>query len=166
MKIINEQPNDETEKIAASALITMRRRNEWYLDSGASSHMTPFNELLENQVQANNNDIITADNTRLKAKMRGDAKLKINGHTIGVTGVLHVPELSVNLLSVYNIASKGNELVFNANGCTIYNNAKTVVAQCKAENGMYKFESELDKCFVASSKYENAMLWHGRLGHE
>lgn len=164
MNIIHENPSKE-EKIAASALLTMRRRNEWYLDSGASSHMTPFSDLLANQVKSNNNEIVTADNTHLKAKMQGDAKLKINGHSIGVTGVLHVPELSVNLLSVYNIASKGNELVFNANGCTIYDNKKRIVAQCKAENGMYKFETDLEKCFIASSKYENAMLWHRRLGH-
>lgn len=153
------------EKIAATALLSFKKRYGWYLDSGASSHMTPYGKLLSDQIKSKSENVLTANNTQLKVNASGNAKLLLSGNTINVSGVLHVPDLSANLLSVYKICSRGNEILFNADGCTIYSEQRKIVAFCKAENGMYKVTTDNEKCYLANSKPENAMLWHRRLGH-
>ena len=54
----------------------------------------------------------------------------------------------MNLLSVYKIVCQGNKVVFNADGCTIYNQDNEVIAFCKPEQGVYKLIANEQKCFL------------------
>lgn len=139
--------------------------NEWYVDSGASSHMTPYAEYLTNMKPTNAGKVMGANSAQLDVKGIGNATLKLPSSKINVEGVLHVPELSANLLSVHHIVNKnGNSVLFDMDGCTIKNGAGETVAQCKATNGVYKFISHEPYTLLAKQK-PSAVLWHRRLGH-
>lgn len=70
------------------------------------------------------NQITSANNAKLNVKGAGSTVLKLHNNEIPVNNVLHVPGLSANLLSVYHIASKGNSVTFDSNGCVIKNAKK------------------------------------------
>lgn len=81
-----------------------------------------------------------------------------------LNNIMHVPLLVVNLLSVSQIVQNGNIVIFNKEGCSIYNVSKDRVFFCKATSGVYKVEADNEKCLLASGE-ASAFTWHRRLGH-
>lgn len=152
-------------KNAFTALLTESNKNEWYIDSGASSHMTPNEKLLTSKKNSLVDKIMSANGTAMNVNCVGKTSLNINDQEIEINEILHVPELSVNLLSAAKIVSQGNEISFNSKGCTILNKHKEVIAQCKQENGVYKLKGIQTNCFMSKQTKNTAMLWHRRLGH-
>lgn len=70
-------------------------------------------------------------------------------------------------MSVSKIVECDNTIIFNKkNGCTIISAKDEIIAQCKAENGVYKFSGIPYKknCLLAKTK-QTALMWHRRLGH-
>lgn len=105
----------EHAKNAFCALLSEKNNNntsEWYIDSGASSHMTPNDKLLSNIKNVGVKNIITANNTKMPVKCIGEATLKLEKEEIQVNDVMHVPDLVANLLSVYKILENNNTVVF------------------------------------------------------
>lgn len=152
-------------KNAFAATNNASRDGVWYVDSGASSHMTPHAQLLSNIQPCNVGEIRSANNAKLKVNGAGNAILKICENNVPVKDILHVPGLTANLLSVSHIASNGNSVLFNVNGCTISNSKNEIVAQCKPENGVYKFFTGSDGACMQTKQKETAITWHRRLGH-
>lgn len=82
-------------------------KNDWYIDSGASMHMTSNKGWLEGISKSNISEIVVANSTKLSVECIGNLKLKINCDNIvsniTVSNVLCVPGLTTNLLSVSQI---------------------------------------------------------------
>lgn len=171
--------HDETTKKAFSVPCNVIHDYEWYVDSGASSHMTPYGQLLSNIMPTKVSKVMGANSAKLDVQGAGNMTLKLDTALVTVDNVLHVPGLSANLLSVHHIASKGNSVLFDSTGCTIKNARGEIVAQCKSSNGVYKFcstsntqknatqqfdDSCKNKCMLSKQK-PSAVLWHRRLGH-
>lgn len=165
-KCDKKRENDDTgkAKVAFSATFTGNQQNVWYVDSGASSHMTPHAKLLKDMKSVNVSHIVSANNAKMMVKSAGNAILNLNKTEIEVADVLHVPELAANLLSVCSIVEKGNSMLFDANGCTIKNDKNEIVATCKPKNGVYKFHGADGVCLLSKEK-TSALTWHRRLGH-
>ena len=53
----------------------------WILDSGASFHATPSQEIMENYVSGDFGKVHLADDETLKIVGKGDIKLKLPNHT-------------------------------------------------------------------------------------
>lgn len=81
--VCNKKPTDDTKnetktdtnknkpKSAFSAIALkaeMADSNGWYLDSGASAHMTPNKNILMNSKKAELNEILAANNSRMLVK--------------------------------------------------------------------------------------------------
>lgn len=167
----DQKKADKTEKSGTAksasfcALISECKQNSWYVDSGASSHMTPNGSLLSNKQDSQIKEIVAANNEKMQVNSVGKALLKLNENEIEVKNVLHVPNLSVNLLSVSKIVENGNTVTFNKKyGCTIRNFKNEIVANCQPENGVYRFGENSAACML-SKKNDSAFLWHRRLGH-
>lgn len=175
--ICNKKPNDGEQKNAqgsgkeksAFSAIAMKAEhadsNGWYLDSGASSHMTPNESIMINKKTANINEIIAANSSRMPVKSAGNAVLHYQGNEIKVYDIMHVPDLTVNLLSIFKMVSKGNTIIFDESGCSIYNKNDEQVAHVKPLNGVYKLQAETAKCMIAKGNSETALTWHRRMGH-
>lgn len=148
LKSVSNNPRIESgmKKIAFSARCTSIKvkqdKNDWFIDSCASDHMTPYAELLDNKVEVEKEEILIADNSKMSVNCAGKTILNISKKEIEVNNVLHVPKVSSNLLSVAKIVSQGNTVVFNENGCTIYNTSNEVISHCKEKDGVYKIRSQ------------------------
>ena len=84
----------------------------WYIDSGASAHMTGVRECFSSYQEEQMNFQITMGN---KAKCtpigRGTITFQTeDGNKIRATNVLHVPGLGMNLLVVSQLQNKGYDV--------------------------------------------------------
>jgi hypothetical protein len=69
----------------------------WIVDSGASNHMAALEELYSSLDACKGPPILMGDNSFVEVTGKGSIELT-NG---SFKNVLHVPKLSVNLLSMY-----------------------------------------------------------------
>jgi len=138
--------------------------NEWFVDSGASNHMTPYENILSKQKRLPGNEkIMSASSDSLTIKSVGSTTLRTGDDEISIESVLHVPGLTANLLSVSRIVEKGNSILFDKKGCTIRNERNEVVTVITPEHGVYKIKSNDQMCLFTHR--DNIMSWHRKLGH-
>lgn len=143
-------------------------KSDWYVDSGASAHLTTNENWLINAMyeQCTTKEIIVANNNKVPVLCSGDVKIVTctddSEYNITVKNVLCVPTLTTNLLSVSQLLSQGNSVSFVNGGCNIYNRKKMLVARATLVNGVYKLNSPghlTAACMVSNE------IWHSRLGH-
>lgn len=142
-------------------------RNDWYVDSGASAHLTSNENWIKNvSTEYSIKEIVVANEEKLSVKCSGDVQIATvtddSEYDVIVKGVLCVPKLTTNLLSVSQLVKNGNQVVFTTSGCNIYNRNGQLVAMASLTNGVYKLrtsESTLATMFVSVD------TWHRRLGH-
>lgn len=137
----------------------------WYIDSGASCHMTPHKDILNNFTPNTQPSITVANNQKLKVIGSGSTSIRVNDNDIQIKEVLVVPELSANLLSVSCMVESGNSVIFEKEGCRVININRDVLLNIKASNGTYKLNVNSPQCNKATSDYDELMRWHRKLGH-
>ena len=154
--------------------------NEWIIDSGASAHMTSHRDLFVSiSEDGRHRSVATADNTILKCEGTGDVKIACGADnrviTVRLREVLYVPGLSVNLISVKQLCSRGCTVSFDDKlRCEIRDRLGELCATATGiGGGLYR----LDTCWkpalaikatdgsCAAEKVESYELWHRRLGH-
>lgn len=149
---------------AGHALVAKSTKsNDWYIDSGATSHMTPNVNILECKSKSEIPYITAADDEKITVKCQGKTTITPNNVPITMNNVLHVPGLVANLLSVSKIVEKGNSVLFDETGCTIRNAKQEVIVHCKSTGGCYRIESN-GMCLLTKEK-KTAIDWHRNLGH-
>lgn len=139
---------------------------EWYIDSGASHHMTNDDRLLVDKKPSREVRTITsASNSEMEVSSVGTERVILNGTEVAVKNVLHIPEISANLLSVNRIARSGNSVHFEGDNCIITDlSTGEVLVNCVAENGVYKIQPV--RVLLAKDVDENdTVTWHRKLGH-
>ena len=139
----------------------------WLLDSGASSHMSPFEKDFTN-IQLLKTPIIIsiANGVQLSATKFGNVSVMLeNNDQVKIHDVLLVPGLDHRLLSVSALVAKGLEVNFENEWCTIRKN-KEMVTCLKKSGKLYLLQCKMtmENAKQASEK-QDARLWHARLGH-
>ncbi|RVX10885.1 Retrovirus-related Pol polyprotein from transposon RE1 [Vitis vinifera] len=147
----------------------------WYLDSGASHHLTQSVGNLTSSSPYTGTDKVTIGNGKhLSISNTGSHRLLSDSRSFHLKKVFHVPFISANLISVAKFCSDNNALIeFRSNSFFVKDlHMKKVLAQGKLENGLYRFPVLNSKkvAFVGatnnSSIFDNKVkLWHHRLGH-
>jgi hypothetical protein len=84
--------------------------------------------------------------------------------------VLHVPNLSIKILSVYQITQTGKMVEFTSNSVTIldmHDNSIIVVGEVDHKSLFYKFTkfTNYDSSFLLTHANESSRVWHERFGH-
>lgn len=123
---------------------SIEHNGSWYIDSGATSHMTHSRELLDD-IRENSGIITLANNEAIKVTGCGDMVVKVkdcNYESISVKEVKLVPDLSVNLLSVHEMVEKDLTVVFEKSGCKVINQSGAVLARGVHENKMFRLMLE------------------------
>lgn len=156
--------------------------NDWYIDSGATAHMTMFESVLMSKSRSVcKKDVVVANNQVLNVQYIGDVKhaVDVQGKTndVVIKNVHYVPKICANLLSVSQIVKHNNKVVFDKFGCKIYNSDKDLVATGTLKEGMFKLDVVQSEETVISDQNQeksfaskvdgqvNSELWHRRLGH-
>ena len=144
--------------------------DDWYLDSGATVHLTSRLDLLKNFSSDSSQEVGIANGTKLKSTGMGTLSIPLSTKkTMEISDVVHVPDLAINLLAVNRIAQEGKTVLFDKKGCRIVNqqvkvNPKSVIGTATEVNGLYRLNCKQSRMFAALST-NSVNLWHRRLGH-
>lgn len=156
---------------AAVFVASTTQDDAWYVDSGASSHMTKHRGLLSNENDTPSvKTIRTADNKILNVQCSGQVSLNVcnkkgQENKLLFRNVLCVPELATNLISVSQIVRSGGQVRFNQNGCAIINRGQ-IVATASIINNMYRLNMPgRGYACMSDVDAEDIYLWHQRMGH-
>lgn len=141
----------------------------WCFDSGASYHMSMRDDWMTNKShQKPISDILVANNSSMSVNSVGQILLDVdsNGkcYTVPINDVLHIPDLSINLLSISQIVKRGHKVVFENTGCKVFNCDNEVIVTGRHENNLFILDVNKSHCLVSTTK-NDCELWHRRLGH-
>lgn len=158
----------------------------WFLDSGASHHMTPNRSLFcDFQELSPIRNIILGDNNSHQASGFGSVVIELHtgqqlqfstGQQLQFSDVLYVPGLTKNLLSVAQITTSGNTIfIFKKDQCIIKttppNSRIPITYYVPKENNLYNLglgipPTHFNNTAIVSQNMEaDTLKWHKRLGH-
>jgi transposase InsO family protein len=143
----------------------------WYIDSGASRHMTgvrsQFSELTERTLET---DVVLGDDRTVRAAGVGTVIFQRESlPPLKLTDVLYVPGLTWNLVSVSTIEDRGYEVVFRGGQVLLYpkggNIASARVIGVRQEK-LYRMIFQAAGALTCStSSRDLCEIWHRRMGH-
>lgn len=177
---VNKSSDSKSALITFSAVFLSRKygENSWYLDSGATKHMTMHNDWITVSKKHETGNIRAANGELMKVESTGAVSFCVDvdkeRKQVKVEDVLCVPDLTANLLSVSQITSKGNEVIFYSKGCVIRNSHGDVLATGTMSNGLYQLDGSYgssglnssNETALAAAKVNGSMeLWHRRFAH-
>jgi len=95
--------------------------NLWYVDSGASNHMTYHGEWFRDVRNLENPGYVeTGDDTSHPIAHIGNVPLAMqDGKIKYLSDVLHVPNITKNLVSIGQMIEQGLQVWFNPDGCYV-----------------------------------------------
>ena len=168
-KNANESKSKNT--LISSLVAQQFNTNSWYIESGATTHMTMRKDWLKNIKECANDDVIIANNMRLSSVCSGDIDLHLQSHSmtnsiITVKDVIYIPGLCTNLLSVSEMVNRGNSIKFDKKGCKIFNKNMELIATATLQGNLYKINlnNKTHEVYTATTNCEQH-LWHRRFGH-
>ncbi|KAJ6649269.1 Retrovirus-related Pol polyprotein from transposon TNT 1-94, partial [Pseudolycoriella hygida] len=143
--------------------------DDWFIDSASSYHMTSREDWLLNTTDGPIDQILAANNSTMKVQSAGEVLVDIDrdgfkSHQVSISNVLHVKELSSNLLSVSQLCKKGHKVIFTNEGCQIFDNDSDLVATGRHVHNMYVLNLSPHRCLFTSTN-KQSLLWRQRLGH-
>ena len=145
-------------------------QKDWIVDSGCSNHMTGDMSKLVNITKYNGDRVIvTADNTQLPIAHVGKTHLpqKFGHEEFQLQNVYHVPGMKKNLLSVPQLTSAGNYVLFSPEDVKVYRELK-VIGKPFIEGPKMKaiYVMSAEEAYVEKTRRsDTGDLWHARLGH-
>ena len=150
------------------------KRSDWIIDSGASCHMTWEKELFFEYRELTGSTVKVGDGRTVEAMGEGTVRLSVyreDGklHTLSMVNVLHVPELSCNLMSVRQITDRGFLIQFKNDRCRIKSVCGVTVAGGIKRGNRYVMEGRSERPEVLGEAnvvtVSDRNLWHRRLCH-
>lgn len=159
--------SDEKDKVLFSAFSAYHKSDDWYVDSGASSHMSNNVVARENLKTPVKSSVTAADGNEMDIIGMCDLKKRsLDGGELTLKNVHIVPEICTNLLSVSQMVSNDNIVIFDKNGCRVTDIHGKVIVTARLVNGLYKLDvqSACDSALVGKNS-DDIEIWHKRLGH-
>ncbi|SOV04647.1 uncharacterized protein UDID_17158 [Ustilago sp. UG-2017a] len=157
----------------------LNQDSTWILDSGATHHMVrDEGKLIAPTPKQGSVD--TAGHERLRVQAIGDTTLQVRDVKIPLTDVLHVPNLSKNLLSIPALTENGACVIFEESGATILQHDGSMV-KSKTNRSKKRWEVYGDSLAAQlndplegidatttpakPTSHTTSKLWHERFGH-
>ena len=110
--------SDEGGDVYLASSSTHVDHEAWLIDSGASFHFTPHREWFCEYEKYDGGDVFLGDDRKARIIVRGKVKLKLQGGRVRtLPGVLHIPALARNLISVSKLDDAGVKTVFEKDTC-------------------------------------------------
>jgi Reverse transcriptase (RNA-dependent DNA polymerase)/gag-polypeptide of LTR copia-type/GAG-pre-integrase domain len=142
-------------------------KGTWYLDSGASTHVTFDLNSLSNSYPYSGLEAVHIGNGKaLAIANKGSATLVTDSKSLTLNNILHVPEITKNLLSVSQLTVDNNvNIEFSSDCCFIKDKATNqILLHGILHKGLYKLLSAQNNA-VFQVSHSSTDQWHYRLGH-
>ncbi|PKU83090.1 Retrovirus-related Pol polyprotein from transposon TNT 1-94 [Dendrobium catenatum] len=154
----------------ALAATQERPTSNWFLDSGASSHLTNSLDNLSVNDPYNGSDSVTlGDGRSMSIAHSGSGLLNTTHRKLNLAKILHIPELKYNLLSISKLTRDNNIcIVFEPNGF-VFKDIQTqqTLLRGPCHDGLYPIQLHPAKTTTSAltAIKKPMMPWHNRLGH-
>ena len=142
--------------------------NVWYLDNGASQHMTGYRTKFKELNEEVTGKVKFGDGSTVDIKGKGTvAFLSKDGNEKVFHDVYYIPELRSNIISLGQLSESGNEVVIKGEYVWVYDDQRRLLMKVKRSgNRLYKILLETSHAACLMSKAEESTwLWHTRFGH-
>jgi hypothetical protein len=143
----------------------------WYIDSGASRHMTAVREHLTDLTQCGDAEVVLGDDREVKVAGCGTVSFRRESlPPMTLIEVLYVPNLKKNLVLVSTIEEKGYEVLFRDGQVLLFPRGSSItsakVIGTKHER-LYKFLFQPVRALIhsTSSNSDLCEIWHRRMAH-
>ena len=145
-----------------------RFKDQWYLDSGCSSHMSGRKDCFVNIKPSMKNMVKFANDNTLAAEGVGDVLImRKDGNRSVISNVLYIPGMKSNLLSIGKLVEKNYKVSIKDKMMRVLNsNGRLILMAQMSHNRTFKIELNVmeHKCLaIAANRYE--WIWHYKLGH-
>lgn len=141
------------------------RKHTWCIDSGATMHMCCDKDLFASFSEKYTLVKLAADKY-VESPGVGTVILKTNNAKVEMHGVLYVPSLKINFVSVSKAAQKDYFITFGDKEARIKNKYGKIVLRVTQEGNLYSFTNHLENSAVHMLKdLSNVKKWHNRFGH-
>ncbi|CAL9006084.1 unnamed protein product [Prunus brigantina] len=160
----------------------------WIADSGASHHMVPHMTTMHTVKPCTSaENVVVGNGEGLHIAHIGKSHIPTASSILTLSKVLHVPQLTANLLSVYQLCHDNNcRMIFDTSGFLIQDKVTNKkLLQGKSEHGLYPIPTSLSSVGTGSCSSSigassqaarsqtsaflgqkvRSSLWHSRLGH-
>lgn len=154
-----------TEDTTEMALSTHDSRSEdWFLDSGATSHMCGDRTPLSNTRAVTNSKVSMANGGVTTITEKGTASIFVSNKNIKLENTLRVPNLRGNLISVARITDNRRTVIFEQSGFTIKDeHGRKIISGLRSGN-LYKIKTQTEVAAIAREK-NDITEWHQKFGH-
>jgi hypothetical protein len=169
-KVAKQDESSDEDYVLISALtgIITHGSDTCLIDSGASKHMTGYEDSLSNLVHKDSpHKVKLGDDYQYPIKGVGEASYKLNsGKPMKMKEVLYVPCLKKNLLSISALDNKGFREAFIDGQVLMWPRGKTLAdaVVIGVEEGLYKLKRHSDSAMVHDI-VNPSELWHRRFAH-
>jgi hypothetical protein len=136
----------------------------WYLDTGASEHMSSSSGNLAALKPCSSSSIVVGNGSSLAVTHTGHQSLPTSSHPIHLRDILVSPNLLKNLISVKTLCRHNPVTVeFDHRGFSVKDRrTRMVILRCDSDSDLYPVTPpSIHHSFLAVTKD----LWHQRLGH-
>ena len=140
----------------------------WYLDNGASNHMTGNQNYFKNIDETISGKVRFGDDSRIDIKGKGSILFIIeSGSKKILADVYFIPELRSNIISLGQAIESGCEVRMKEDYLMLHDKDVKLITKAKrSRNRLYKVLMDITKtrCLNVTVESESAR-WHARLGH-
>ncbi|KAG7578131.1 Zinc finger CCHC-type [Arabidopsis thaliana x Arabidopsis arenosa] len=142
--------------------------NVWYLDNGASNHMSGNREYFSKIDETITGKVRFGDDSRIDIKGKGSILfVSRDGERKVLADVYFIPDLRSNIISLGQATEAGCEVKMKGESLVVNDkDGKLLVKASRSKNRLYKvlMEVEATRCLQITALNDSAK-WHARLGH-
>jgi hypothetical protein len=140
----------------------------WYLDTGASSHMTGERGMFSSLDESVRGKVRFGDGSVVEICGRGSVVFQcLTGDHRALGDVYFIPALRSNIISLGQLDENGSKITICDGVMCILDRPRKILARVnRTRNRLYTVRLQLSTPVSLLAKHEDeAWLWHGRYGH-